>query len=437
MPITRLLLALTAALIAAPALAQPGVTLDSQSIIVNPARSDLNVRVWLNRDPQGQGTATYKIGDSIRVGVQVSQDAYVYLFGVNSQGEISLFVPNGYDGPRGNFVRAGTRTVFPGQGAEYTLTVGGPRGQDRILALASRTPLDLTEIASVAGEQGFSSVTVQGEAQLGEVLSGAVSTLGPQDWVSTVLYYGVGVRGQGNPQTGNSQTGNSQTGNPQTTDAVTVITPQPEIQPTAPQPEPQPSTPAPAQPVSTIQPGERQGGSIDSAIKEAFDRTSGAEALGQATTYVERWGNGAQQKFSGVAAYGKAVILHADGSERSYAVHGRILERYLALSQAESGNRPPSRLGWAAGDEKIIPRNLYATSGLYGFFQSGALYCTEKFGTFWLVGDLLRKYQAVGGSGSILGFPTRDQYQLSGHWAADFEGGKIRYQNGAYVVIRK
>ena len=381
------------------------------------------MRVWLNKDAQGQGSANYKIGDLIRVGVQVSQDAYVYLFDVSSRGEISLFVPNGYDGPESNFVRAGARSVFPGQGANYTLTVGGPRGQSRILALASRVPLDLSDVASVAGDQGFSSVTVQGEAQLGEVLSGAVSSLDPQDWVSAVLYYGVGVRGQGNPQA---------------TGVVTVVTPQPATEPASPQPEPQPITPAPRQPVSSVQPGERQGGSIDSAIKEGFDRTSGAEALGQATTYVERWGNGAQQKFSGAAAYGKAVILHADGSERGYAVHGRILERYQALSQAESGgNRPPSRLGWAAGDEKIIPRNLYATSGLYGFFQSGALYSTERYGTFWLVGKLLRKYQAVGGSGSILGFPTRDAFQLSGHWAADFEGGKLRYQNGAYVVIRR
>ena len=102
------------------------------------------MRVWVGKDAQGRGTASYAIGEAIRVGVQVTQDAYVYLFDVNSVGEISLFVPNGYDGAQGNFVQAGQRTVFPGQGAQYTLTVGGPRGQDRILALASRAPLDLS-----------------------------------------------------------------------------------------------------------------------------------------------------------------------------------------------------------------------------------------------------------------------------------------------------
>ncbi|AWN22557.1 S-layer protein [Deinococcus irradiatisoli] len=421
---------LFSALLAAPltpALAS-GATLNPQSIIVNPVQSDLAVQVWVDKDAQGQGHATYRIGEQIRVGVQTTQDAYVYLFDINANGEISLFVPNGYDAEQGNFVPANTRTVFPGEGAQYTLTVGGPRGQDRVLALASREPLDLSAIASFAESQGFASMTVQGEAKLGEMLSGAVSGLSDQDWTTAVTYYGVGVRGQGNPQPGGSGP------------VVVVVTPQdptPAHTP-APQPRPTPKPTTPPLPVITIQPGERQDGSFDSAVVDAFQRTRGAEALGSPQSYVTRWGNGARQKFSGAAAYGQALILHADGSSRAFAVHGRILERYLALAQAENGGtRPPSRLGWAAGDEKIIPRNLYGTSGLYGFFQTGALYSTENYGTFWLTGDLLKKYQGLGGSGSFLGFPTRDQFLMNGGWAGDFEGGSIRFQNGTYKVYRK
>ncbi|WP_161882690.1 DUF4384 domain-containing protein [Deinococcus alpinitundrae] len=424
MPTTKiLLLALSAALLAAPAHAS-GATLSPQSIIVNPAQPSLGVRVWVGKDAQGRGTANYRIGEAIRVGVQVTQDAYVYLFDVNSAGEISLFVPNGYDGPQGNFVAAGQRTVFPGQGAKYTLTVGGPRGQDRILALASRSPLDLSEVASFAGAQGFASVTVQNETQLGQVLSGAVGDLDAQDWVTAVTYYGVGVRGQGNPQA--------------TGPLVVLVPPPTPVQPAPVQPAPVQPLPVQPTPVTTIQPGERADGSFDSAVREAFDRTSGAQALGSAESYVSRWGTGVWQKFSGAAAYGRAVILHADGSNRAYAVHGRILERYLALSQAESGGtKPPTRLGWAAGDEKIITRNTYGSTGLYGFFQSGALYFSEKYGTFWLTGDLLKKYQGLGGSGSFLGFPVRDQFLMNGGWAGDFEGGSIRFQNGSYQVYRK
>ncbi len=190
--------------------------------------------------------------------------------------------------------------------------------------------------------------------------------------------------------------------------------------------------------VNQIQPGERADHSFDSAIQDAYSRTKGTESLGQATNYVGRWGTGVWQKFAGVAAYGDAVVLHADGSSRAYAVHGNILKRYLALAQAENGTtRPPSRLGWAAGDEKIITRNSYGTTGLYGYFQNGALYYSEKHGTFWLIGDVLKKYQGLGGSGSFLGFPLRDLYLQNGHWAGDFEGGSIRYANGKYQVYRK
>ena len=50
---------------------------------------------------------------------------------------------------------------------------------------------------------------------------------------------------------------------------------------------------------------------------------------------------------------------------------------------------------------------------------------------------LLKTYQGLGGSGSFLGFPTRDQYTISGAWAADFEGGTIRTVNGVTKVYRK
>ena len=70
-------------------------------------------------------------------------------------------------------------------------------------------------------------------------------------------------------------------------------------------------------------------------------------------------------------------------------------------------------------------------------FQNGALYGTEKYGTFWLQGAVLKTYQGLGGSGSFLGFPTRDQYQIGGAWAADFEGGTVRTVNGVPKVYRK
>lgn len=65
------------------------------------------------------------------------------------------------------------------------------------------------------------------------------------------------------------------------------------------------------------------------------------------------------------------------------------------------------------------------------------MYDSQKYGTFWLTGPVLKSYQGLGGSGSFLGFPTRDQYLLNGAWAADFEGGSIRTVGGAVKIYRK
>ncbi|MGY2894990.1 DUF4384 domain-containing protein [Deinococcus sp. UYEF24] len=420
-----LLLGLTAAASAAP-------KITAQSIIVNPYQGNLNLQVWTNRDQGGQGNPRYAIGEKLSVAVKATQDAYVYLFNVNADGQIDLFFPNSYEG--NNFVKAGVTKRFPGQNGKYSLSVGGPEGQDKLLALASRTKLNIDQIASFAGSQGFAQVGLSGQDNLAQALSIVVSPLPQEGWVTDTAYFYVGNGQDGYaPYPFGQQDGQ--------TAYVEPVQPQP-VQPAPVQPQPvqpQPVQPAPvSQPVSQIQPGERSDHSFDTAIQDAFSRTKGNESLGQATTYVGRWGTGVWQKFAGVAAYGDAVVLHADGSSRAYAVHGSILKRYLALALAENGTtRPPSRLGWAAGDEKIITRNTFGTTGLYGYFQNGALYFSEKHGTFWLVGDLLKKYQGLGGSGSFLGFPVRDQYLSGGQWAGDFEGGSIRFVGGKYQVYRK
>lgn len=387
----------------------------AQSIIVNPVETKLKVDVWVNKDASGRANPIYRKGENIQVGVKTNQDAYVYLFNVNANGVIDLFFPNNYE--ESNFVGAGVTRVFPADGAKYSLTVGGPNGQDKLLALASTKQLSIDDIAKFAGSQGFATVSVKGQDNLAKALSIVVNPLPADAWVTDVASFRVG-----NVPNSGTATG---------TVTETPNTPAPQPVP-VPQPVPQPA------PNATIQAGQKQDGSFDQAMVEAYARLKGSESLGTATTYAVPWADGWWQKFNGVAAYGNGVLLHANGSSRSYAVHGRILERYLALANAENGiTRPPSRLGWAAGDEKVIPQNSFGTSGLYGFFQNGALYSTEKYGTFWLQGAVLKTYQGLGGSGSFLGFPTRDQYTIGGAPAADFEGGTIRTVNGVTKVFRK
>ena len=172
-------------LLAGAALAAP--ELSPQGIIVNPVPTDLQVRVWVNKDPGKTGNPVYQIGERIQVSVQVNQDAYVYIFSVKSTGEIGLILPNAFD--QNNLLRAGeTRTYPPATGARYVLEVAGPEGQDRVLAVASRQPLSLAQIADIQAGR----VSLQGADNLARALSIVVTPLPQQDWVSNIAFFTVG-----------------------------------------------------------------------------------------------------------------------------------------------------------------------------------------------------------------------------------------------------
>ncbi|ADH62139.1 PEGA domain protein [Allomeiothermus silvanus DSM 9946] len=166
------------------ALAQPRIT--PQGIIVNPVPTDLQVKTWVDKDPGKSGNSSYRIGENITIYAQVNQDAYVYLFNINADGKIDLILPNHLS--RDNFMRAGETRRFPPQGANYQFTISGPEGQDQVLAVASKQPLSLADIADV--ERG--QVRVQGAENLARALSIVVTPIPQQNWVSDVATYWVG-----------------------------------------------------------------------------------------------------------------------------------------------------------------------------------------------------------------------------------------------------
>lgn len=167
--------------------------LSPQGIIVNPVPTDLEVRTWLDRDPSGSGHATYFFGDRIRIYVYVNQSAYVYLFNINADGQIDLILPNAFN--QNNRLRAGETRVFPEPGAGYEFTITGPAGIDQVLAVASRQPLSLAQIADLRSGQ----MRLQGASNLARALSIVVTPLPDRDWVSDVVRYQVQPRWAGDP----------------------------------------------------------------------------------------------------------------------------------------------------------------------------------------------------------------------------------------------
>jgi Domain of unknown function (DUF4384) len=161
-----------------------------QSIIVNPVPASLSVNVSVDR---AGSNPVYNIGDSIRVNVRVSDDAYVYLFSVHADGQIDQILPNRLSGGS-QFLRANETRSFPPAGGAYTLGVDGPSGQDKVLAVASKRQLDTSEIASFRGNQDFATSSIQGQDNLARALSIVVQPVPASDWVTDVTYFQVQPR---------------------------------------------------------------------------------------------------------------------------------------------------------------------------------------------------------------------------------------------------
>lgn len=192
--LTVLMGALGSVVMAAP-------TLSPQSIIVNPVPTELSVKVWTDRDASGAQTPSYAPGEKIRLFTSVNQDAYVYLFNVDPQGQVDLILPNRFQGGE-NFLKANTVKAFPAAGDAFTFDIAAPYGVNKVLALASRTPLNLDQIATFrSGQNSFAAVRVTGQQGLAQALSIVVTPVPQNSWVTDTAYYAVAARSAAVPLT--------------------------------------------------------------------------------------------------------------------------------------------------------------------------------------------------------------------------------------------
>ena len=184
----------TLASVALPALAAPKIS--AQSIIVNPVQTTLSARVWVNRDTTGNAIPNYRVGERITLYTSVNENAYVYLFNVNPDGTTDQILPNRYSARAGNnYVRAGQTRAFPAAGDQFTFDVSGSAGLNKVLVVASRRPLNLSELSTYTNGQAFAQVKPQTQQQLAQALSITVNPVAqpiPQtDWISDTAYYNV------------------------------------------------------------------------------------------------------------------------------------------------------------------------------------------------------------------------------------------------------
>lgn len=164
------------------------IVVSPEAIVVNPNPApDFNVQVSLDK---GGARPVYQLGENVRISVRVSQSAYVYLFSVKPDGEITQILPNRYDQQgQNNRLSAGETRTFPPANARYSFSIAPPDGLSKVIAVASKQKLDTRDIAQFKGSDNFASGT-GGQDGFVHGFAIVVKPVPQQDWVtSTALYY--------------------------------------------------------------------------------------------------------------------------------------------------------------------------------------------------------------------------------------------------------
>jgi hypothetical protein len=182
------LLAASIIMIMAVAMVSSGSVLaeyDVKSIIINP-NPPYQTSIWTDR-------SQYDPGDRLNVYFRTSKDAYVYIFDIDTVGNVSLIFPNIYSGS--NYKRAGQTHSLP-DNARYNLTIGGPAGVEQLVMIATPSQIRDVDWLRRSLEQGSFgpqlNVNITADRFMFEVKSVTITPVFGQDWSSAVTSFTVG-----------------------------------------------------------------------------------------------------------------------------------------------------------------------------------------------------------------------------------------------------
>lgn len=103
----------------------------------------------------------------------------------------------------------------------------------------------------------------------------------------------------------------------------------------------------------------------------------------------------------------------------THEVHGGIKVKYNTLGGS------PSVLGFPTSDQFTAAASPYGTAGDGERFEGGSIYASSR-GVFPVSGSISLQYEALGGTASTYGFPVSDPYDGPYGKQQDFEGGTLR-----------
>ncbi len=111
----------------------------------------------------------------------------------------------------------------------------------------------------------------------------------------------------------------------------------------------------------------------------------------------------------------------------AWEMHGNIRLRWLALGSVRSVLRYP------VTDERGTPDGI----GRYNHFQGGSMYYSHASGTHEVHGSIRARWAGLGWERGRLGYPTSDEFSITGGRRSNFQHGYISWnaRTGAVTVV--
>ncbi|MEZ4632057.1 MAG: DUF4384 domain-containing protein [Deinococcales bacterium] len=162
---------------------------DEKAIIINPAPS-FSVDVWIDKRYANGTMASYRIGETIEIGLNSNASAYIYLFNIHADGTVVQIFPNRYE--VNNYLSPGHIKYFGVSGSPYQLRIAEPIGEDKLLAIASKTPLDTSVITPFQGPTDFFAIrqyTNETNQQLAQSFATSLSLFPQSSWASDTVIF--------------------------------------------------------------------------------------------------------------------------------------------------------------------------------------------------------------------------------------------------------
>jgi uncharacterized protein with LGFP repeats len=159
--------------------------------------------------------------------------------------------------------------------------------------------------------------------------------------------------------------------------------------------------------------------------------TAGTGAHAVQDAIAKKWtALGALSTGFGVPTTNQLSTPDGVGRYNHFATGSSIYWTSATGAQAVSGQIRDlwARLGWEKGPLQYPTADERSTAGgRYSTFQQGAVFWTAALGPHAVYGSIYSTYLSVGAATSRLGFPTSDEYAVSGGRANTFEHGKITW----------